>query len=42
MRLIYGLYNINEIYLYPVLIDDSCQESYTVICIAAVNAQMLS
>lgn len=28
--------------LYPTLIDDSCQESVTVICVAAVNVQMLS
>lgn len=36
------LYNVKELDLYSALIDDSCQESVTVICIAAVKAQMLS
>lgn len=42
MELIYGLYNIKELDLYPALVDDFCQELVTVICIAAISAQMLS
>lgn len=33
---------LQELVLHPALIDYFCQESVTVICIAAVNAQMLS
>lgn len=36
------MYNVKELDLLSALIDDTCQASVTVICIAAVNAQMLS